>query len=77
MKSQSRLQDNLISHRIAIYTSSEDVSLSLKCSNVVLLAMIIMANLPSPNNDPNVLEDEHALAPEHAPIAPNLAPLDP
>nr|GEU68746.1 putative reverse transcriptase domain-containing protein [Tanacetum cinerariifolium] len=37
-----------------------------------------MANLP-PNNDLNVLEDEHAHAhaPEHAPIAPNLAPIQP
>nr|GEX72429.1 reverse transcriptase domain-containing protein [Tanacetum cinerariifolium] len=32
---------------------------------------IIIANLPPPNNDPNVLEDEHAPAPEHAPISPN------
>ncbi|GJU03576.1 hypothetical protein Tco_1113914 [Tanacetum coccineum] len=29
-------------------------------------------NLPPPNNDPNVPEDEHAPAPKHAPIAPNL-----
>ncbi|GKF24391.1 hypothetical protein Tco_0076713, partial [Tanacetum coccineum] len=38
---------------------------------------IIMANLPPPNNDPNVPEDEHAPAPEHAPIAPNRAPIQP
>ncbi|GKC44413.1 putative reverse transcriptase domain-containing protein, partial [Tanacetum coccineum] len=38
---------------------------------------IIMANLPPPNNDPNVLEDEHAPTPEHASIAPNLAPIQP
>ncbi|GKB71721.1 hypothetical protein Tco_0933133 [Tanacetum coccineum] len=36
-----------------------------------------MANLPPPNNDPNVLEDEHAPVPEHAPIAPNPAPIQP
>nr|GEX25453.1 hypothetical protein [Tanacetum cinerariifolium] len=36
-----------------------------------------MVNLPPPNNDPNVLEDEHAPAPEHAPIAPNPAPIQP
>ncbi|GKD74867.1 putative reverse transcriptase domain-containing protein [Tanacetum coccineum] len=34
-----------------------------------------MANLPPPNNDPNIPEDEHAPAPEHAPIAPNPAPI--
>ncbi|GKE40718.1 hypothetical protein Tco_1464123 [Tanacetum coccineum] len=36
-----------------------------------------MANLPPPNNDPNVPEDEHAPAHEHAPIAPNPAPIQP
>ncbi|GJX07898.1 hypothetical protein Tco_0195830 [Tanacetum coccineum] len=36
-----------------------------------------MANLPPPNNDLNVLEDKHAPAPEHAPIAPNPAPIQP
>ncbi|GJX30443.1 putative reverse transcriptase domain-containing protein [Tanacetum coccineum] len=36
-----------------------------------------MENLPPPNNDPNILEDEHAPAPEHAPIAPNHAPIQP
>ncbi|GJT53618.1 hypothetical protein Tco_0988672 [Tanacetum coccineum] len=39
--------------------------------------LIIMANLPPLNNDPNVLEDEHAPAPEHAPIVPNPAPIQP
>ncbi|GKA87704.1 hypothetical protein Tco_0809468, partial [Tanacetum coccineum] len=34
-----------------------------------------MANLPPPNNDPNVPEDEYVPAPEHAPIAPNPAPI--
>ncbi|GJV72041.1 putative reverse transcriptase domain-containing protein [Tanacetum coccineum] len=34
-----------------------------------------MENLPPPNNDPNVLKDEHAPTPEHAPIAPNPAPI--
>nr|GFB80797.1 hypothetical protein [Tanacetum cinerariifolium] len=38
---------------------------------------IIMVNLPPLNNDPNVPEDEHASAPEHAPIAPNPAPIQP
>ncbi|GJY46453.1 putative reverse transcriptase domain-containing protein [Tanacetum coccineum] len=42
-----------------------------------LLLTIIMANLPPPNNDLNVPEDEHAPAPEHAPIAPNPAPIQP
>nr|GEV69158.1 hypothetical protein [Tanacetum cinerariifolium] len=42
-----------------------------------LLLMIIMVNLPPPINDPNILEDEHALASEHAPIAPNPAPIQP
>ncbi|GJX42573.1 hypothetical protein Tco_0257563, partial [Tanacetum coccineum] len=42
-----------------------------------VLLQIIMANLPPPNNDPNVPEDEHAPAPEHAPIAPNRAPIQP
>nr|GEX16528.1 hypothetical protein [Tanacetum cinerariifolium] len=38
-----------------------------------------MANLPSPNNDPNIPEDEHAPAPapKHCPIAPNPAPIQP
>ncbi|GKC59763.1 hypothetical protein Tco_1087361 [Tanacetum coccineum] len=36
-----------------------------------------MANLPPPNNDLNVPEDEHAPAPEHATIAPNPAPIQP
>ncbi|GKC07402.1 putative reverse transcriptase domain-containing protein [Tanacetum coccineum] len=36
-----------------------------------------MANLPPPNNDLNVPKDEHAPAPEHAPIAPNPAPIQP
>nr|GEU50818.1 putative reverse transcriptase domain-containing protein [Tanacetum cinerariifolium] len=36
-----------------------------------------MVNLPPPNNDPNVLEDEHAPAREHAPIAPNPEPIQP
>ncbi|GJZ80146.1 hypothetical protein Tco_0644983 [Tanacetum coccineum] len=39
--------------------------------------MIIIANLPPPNNDPNVPKDEHAPAPEHAPIAPNTSPIQP
>ncbi|GJY56104.1 ALP1-like protein [Tanacetum coccineum] len=43
----------------------------------VAMFVIIMANLPPPNNDPNVPEDEHAPAPEHAPIAPNPAPIQP
>ncbi|GJZ88160.1 hypothetical protein Tco_0659942, partial [Tanacetum coccineum] len=34
-----------------------------------------MANLPPPNNNPNVPEDEHA--PEHAPITPNPTPIQP
>ncbi|GJY68484.1 putative reverse transcriptase domain-containing protein [Tanacetum coccineum] len=38
---------------------------------------IIMANLPPPNNDLNVPEDEHAPALEHATIAPNPAPIQP
>ncbi|GKD30268.1 hypothetical protein Tco_1241046, partial [Tanacetum coccineum] len=38
---------------------------------------IIMENLPSPNNDPNIPKDEHAHVPEHAPIAPNPAPIQP
>ncbi|GJZ80147.1 hypothetical protein Tco_0644984 [Tanacetum coccineum] len=38
---------------------------------------IIMGNLPPPNNDPNILEGEHAPAPEHALIAPNPAPIQP
>nr|GEW74888.1 hypothetical protein [Tanacetum cinerariifolium] len=38
---------------------------------------IIMANLPPPNNHPNVLEDEHVLALEHAFIAPNPTPIQP
>ncbi|GJU80035.1 putative reverse transcriptase domain-containing protein [Tanacetum coccineum] len=42
-----------------------------------LLLTIIMENLPPPNNDPNIPEDEHAPAPEHAPIAPNPAPIQP
>ncbi|GKA39657.1 hypothetical protein Tco_0732208 [Tanacetum coccineum] len=42
-----------------------------------LLHTIIKENLPPPNNDPNILEDEHAHAPEHAPIAPNPAPIQP
>nr|GEU92412.1 hypothetical protein [Tanacetum cinerariifolium] len=41
------------------------------------LLMIIMVNLPPPSNDPNVLEDEHAPAPEHAHIAPNHGPIQP
>nr|GEZ52069.1 hypothetical protein [Tanacetum cinerariifolium] len=36
-----------------------------------------MVNLPPLNNDPNVLEDENAPAPEHAPIDPNPAPIQP
>nr|GEV79714.1 retrotransposon protein, putative, Ty3-gypsy subclass [Tanacetum cinerariifolium] len=36
-----------------------------------------MANLPPPSNDPNVLKDERAPAHEHAPIAPNPAPIQP
>ncbi|GJU63918.1 putative reverse transcriptase domain-containing protein [Tanacetum coccineum] len=36
-----------------------------------------MANLSPPNNDPNIPEGEHAPAPEHAHIAPNLAPIQP
>ena len=40
MKSWSRLQDNRIGHQIATHACNEDVSLSLKCSNVVLLAMV-------------------------------------
>ncbi|GKE79510.1 hypothetical protein Tco_1545630, partial [Tanacetum coccineum] len=36
-----------------------------------------MENLPPPNNDPNILEDEHAPAPDHDPIAPNPAPIQP
>ncbi|GJX10734.1 hypothetical protein Tco_0200593 [Tanacetum coccineum] len=42
-----------------------------------VLLQIIMANLPPLNNDLNVPEDEHAPAPEHAPIAPNHAPIQP
>ncbi|GJY47749.1 hypothetical protein Tco_0436812 [Tanacetum coccineum] len=42
-----------------------------------LLLMIIMVNLPPPNNDPNVPKDEHVPAPKHAPIAPNPAPIQP
>ncbi|GKB11163.1 putative reverse transcriptase domain-containing protein [Tanacetum coccineum] len=38
---------------------------------------IIMENLPPPNNDPNIPEDEHAPVPEHAPIATNLLPIQP
>ncbi|GJT70287.1 hypothetical protein Tco_1029573 [Tanacetum coccineum] len=38
---------------------------------------IIMENLPPPNNDPNIPEDEHAPVPEHAPIAPNPLPIQP
>nr|GEW87578.1 putative reverse transcriptase domain-containing protein [Tanacetum cinerariifolium] len=36
-----------------------------------------MVNLPPLNNDLNILEDEHAPAPEHAPIAPNPVPIQP
>nr|GEX41607.1 hypothetical protein [Tanacetum cinerariifolium] len=36
-----------------------------------------MVNLPPPNNDLDVLEDEHAPTPEHAPIDPNPAPIQP
>nr|GEU38367.1 putative reverse transcriptase domain-containing protein [Tanacetum cinerariifolium] len=36
-----------------------------------------MVNLPPTNNDPNVLEDEYDPAPEHDPIAPNSAPIQP
>ncbi|GJY22084.1 hypothetical protein Tco_0394650 [Tanacetum coccineum] len=36
-----------------------------------------MADLPSPNNDLNVPEDEYAPALEHAPISPNPAPIQP
>ncbi|GJT75431.1 hypothetical protein Tco_1042156 [Tanacetum coccineum] len=50
----------------------DEMCLVAQASNV-----IIMANLPPPNNDPNVPEDEHAPAPEHAPIAPNPAPIQP
>ncbi|GJT88902.1 putative reverse transcriptase domain-containing protein [Tanacetum coccineum] len=42
-----------------------------------LLLTIIMANLPPPNNDLNVPEDEHAPTPEHAPIAPNHVHIQP
>ncbi|GJY08170.1 putative reverse transcriptase domain-containing protein [Tanacetum coccineum] len=42
-----------------------------------VLLQIIMAHLPPPNNDLNVPEDEHAPAPEHAPIAPNPVPIQP
>nr|GEV57772.1 putative reverse transcriptase domain-containing protein [Tanacetum cinerariifolium] len=38
---------------------------------------IIMVNLPPPNNDPNVPEDEYAPGPEHAPIDPNPAHIQP
>ncbi|GJS58245.1 putative reverse transcriptase domain-containing protein [Tanacetum coccineum] len=44
---------------------------------VFLQVLIIMANLPPLNNDPNVPEGEHVPAPEHAPIAPNPAPIQP
>ncbi|GJV19736.1 hypothetical protein Tco_1368756 [Tanacetum coccineum] len=40
-----------------------------------VMHLIIMANLPPLNNDPNVPEDEHAPAPEHTLIAPNPAPI--
>ncbi|GJV09160.1 hypothetical protein Tco_1346816 [Tanacetum coccineum] len=40
-------------------------------------ALIIIVNLPPPNNDLNVPKDEHAPALEHAPIAPNPAPIQP
>ncbi|GKD37274.1 retrotransposon protein, putative, ty3-gypsy subclass [Tanacetum coccineum] len=40
-------------------------------------ANIIMANLPPPNNDMNVPENEYAPAPEYAPIARNPAPIQP
>nr|GEZ37406.1 hypothetical protein [Tanacetum cinerariifolium]GEZ79700.1 hypothetical protein [Tanacetum cinerariifolium] len=36
-----------------------------------------MADLPPPNNNPNIPKDKHALSPEHAPIAPNPAPIQP
>ncbi|GKE67331.1 hypothetical protein Tco_1521492 [Tanacetum coccineum] len=36
-----------------------------------------MENLPPPNNDLNIPEDEHAPAPEHDPIAPNPAHIQP
>ncbi|GJR50840.1 hypothetical protein Tco_1401361 [Tanacetum coccineum] len=42
-----------------------------------LLLTIIMENLPPPNNNLNIPEDEHVPAPEHAPIAPNPAPIQP
>nr|GEY24638.1 putative reverse transcriptase domain-containing protein [Tanacetum cinerariifolium] len=42
-----------------------------------LLPTIIMVNLPLPNNNPNVPEDEHAPAPEHDPIDPNPTPIQP
>nr|GEV18865.1 hypothetical protein [Tanacetum cinerariifolium] len=35
----------------------------------------IMENLPPPNNDLNIPKNEHAPTLEHAPIAPNLAPI--
>ncbi|GJV48442.1 putative reverse transcriptase domain-containing protein [Tanacetum coccineum] len=41
----------------------------------ISIVKIIMANLPPPNNDLNVPEDKHVPAPEHAPIAPNPAPI--
>ncbi|GJT88900.1 hypothetical protein Tco_1070617 [Tanacetum coccineum] len=43
----------------------------------LVLLQIIMANLPPPNNDLNVPEDEHAPASKHAPIAPNPVPIQP
>ncbi|GKD83907.1 hypothetical protein Tco_1350746, partial [Tanacetum coccineum] len=44
---------------------------------ISFLVIIIMANLPPPNNDLNVPKNEHAPAPEHAPIAPNPTPIQP
>ncbi|GJY47833.1 hypothetical protein Tco_0437789 [Tanacetum coccineum] len=74
-----RLLENLFSSsRDLLYSSRIIVGVfRLVDFSFDLLLMIIMANLPPPNNDPNVLEDEHALAPEHALIAPNPAPIQP
>ncbi|GJZ54054.1 hypothetical protein Tco_0608939 [Tanacetum coccineum] len=49
---------------------------TLKCGKRKFISVIIMANLPSPNQDTNVPEDEPAnLKP--APIIPNHAPVQP
>ncbi|GJV23813.1 putative reverse transcriptase domain-containing protein [Tanacetum coccineum] len=66
-----------ISDRAATVERQNKVSLTDWEEGVPSSVTIIMANLPPPNNDPNVPEGEHAPAPEHAPIAPNPAPIQP